>query len=97
MSASQGTWREPYFADADGREWHVYDTAKVKAGRKDMGLGSPDATHRVFVAADRTELVCTLGADRREITAELLARQLKEAKTSAAWARTFHPVRRARR
>jgi hypothetical protein len=65
MSASQGTWREPYFADADGREWHVYDTAKVKRKRNDMGLVSPDATN--------------------------------EAKTSAAWAGTFQPVRRARR
>jgi hypothetical protein len=90
-------WQEPYFTDVDGMVWHVYDTAKVDGRRKNVGLGSSDATHRVFIAADRTELVCQLAVTDREISAEQLGRQLKFARSSAAWSGAFQPMRKARR
>ena len=42
-------WLEPYFADAHGGEWHVYGCVK-SYGLREVSLGGPLATHRVFVA-----------------------------------------------
>ncbi len=91
------TWREPYFTDAAGREWHVYDCVRSQ-GLREVSLGSPSAEFRVFVARDRTKLVYQFDAsDAREPTAERLERQLKLAKSREAWASAYQPVRRARR
>jgi hypothetical protein len=92
------SWREPYFTDADGREWHVYDCVKSDGRLRARKLASRRATVRVFVAEDRTRLVYAFNdGEPREPDARALEYQLKAAKNHEAWANTFQPVRRARR
>jgi hypothetical protein len=57
---------EPYFTDADGREWHVYDVTRIDGHVhvRQRELGSPAAIQRVFVAPDRRQVVHTF--DRTE-------------------------------
>ena len=91
-------WREPYFTDADGREWHVYDTVLRGGRHRPRALGSPTATHRVFVAEDRTRMMHLFGqGEPRDLEVAHLERQLRLAKAGAAWAGSFQPLRRTRR
>ncbi len=93
-----GAWREPYFTDAEGREWHVYDTVLRGGRHRALKLASPKATSRLFVAEDRTRMVHVFGqGEPRDLEVAHLERQLRLAKTTAAWAATFQPARRARR
>jgi hypothetical protein len=98
MTERRTDWREPYFTDGDGREWHVYDCVKSDGRLRARKLASRRATVRVFVAEDRTRLVYAFNdGEPRELDARALEYQLKAAKNHEAWANTFQPVRRARR
>lgn len=91
-------WREPYFTDAAGREWHVYDTVVRDGRHRSLVYGSPRATSRVFVAEDRARMIYTFGdGEPRELDVKHLERQLKQSVTREAWAQASRPVRRARR
>jgi hypothetical protein len=91
-------WREPYFTDAAGREWHVYDCVLRGGTHRAVKYASPRATFRVFVAEDRTRMIYTFGdGEPRELDAAHLARQLKQAHTREAWAQAFKPRRRPTR
>jgi hypothetical protein len=91
-------WREPYFTDAAGREWHVYDCVVRGRVHRAVKFSSPQARCRVFVAEDRTRMVYTFGdGEPRELDVKHLERQLKQAVTREAWAQAYRPVRRARR
>jgi len=80
------TWPEPYVTDGDGREWHVYDVARVSGRIRRLEPGGPEATRRIFVAEDRRQAAQAVGAgEPRERTAELLERQLRLALSAAAW------------
>ena len=94
------SWREPYFTDGNGREWHVYDC--VPKGRSHrvtvLQLGDPAAELRIFVTRNRTRVRYRFHQDDpRAPSAELLEAQLRLAKSGEAWANTFQPTRRARR
>jgi hypothetical protein len=91
-------WREPYFTDGDGREWHVYDCVRSAGRYRARKLASRRATVRVFVAEDRTRLVYTFNdGEPREIDARALEYQLKAAKNREVPATPYQPVGRARR
>ena len=98
MAESRGpTWREPYFTDGDGREWHVYDCVLRGRTHRAVKLASAQARYRVFVAEDRTRMIHEFGdGEPRELDATHLERQLRLAKSRDAWAAAFRPVRRAR-
>jgi hypothetical protein len=88
-------WREPYFTDEAGRDWHVYDCVARGRSHRAVKYASLHARYRVFVAEDRTRMVYEFGDDEpRELDAPQLERQLKQAVTRDAWARTLRPVRR---
>jgi hypothetical protein len=90
------SWREPYFTDASGREWHVYDTVVRGRTHRAVKYASPRATYRVFVAEDRTRMIYQFGdGEPRELDAAHLERKLKQARTRDAWAQAFRPTRRA--
>ena len=96
-STGGSLWREPYFTDRAGREWHVYDVARRNGRLRRLALRSPLATTRVFVAEDRTQLVYAFGeGEPRETDAAALEHQLRAAKSRESWANTFQPARRAR-
>ncbi len=91
-------WREPYFTDAAGREWHVYDCVLRGRTHRAVKLASAQARYRVFVAEDRTRMIHEFGdGEPRELDAAHLERQLRLATSRDAWAETFRPVRRGRR
>jgi hypothetical protein len=91
-------WREPYFTDVAGREWHVYDCVVHGRTHRAVKHTSPQAQCRVFVAEDRTRMVYTFDdGEPRELEVAHLARQLRDAKTREAWAQALRPVRRSRR
>jgi hypothetical protein len=93
------SWQEPYFTDAAGRDWHVYDTV-LRSGRTHRAVkaASPRATFRVFVAEDRTRMIYEFGdGEPRELDVTHLERQLKQARTREAWTQSFRPKRSARR
>jgi hypothetical protein len=91
-------WREPYFTDAAGREWHVYDCVVRGRSHRAVKYESPQASCRVFVAEDRTRMVYEFGdGEPRDLEVGHLARQLKDAKTRDAWAQTLRPKRRPTR
>jgi hypothetical protein len=88
-------WREPYFTDASGRDWHVYDCVARGRSHRAVKYESPQARYRVFVAEDRTRMVYEFGDDEpRSLEAPHLERQLKQAITRDAWAKTLRRVRR---
>jgi hypothetical protein len=98
VTAVPPIWREPYFTDAAGREWHVYDCVLRGRTHRPVKLMSPQARYRVFVAEDRTRMIHEFGdGEPRALEAEHLERQLRLAKTREAWAATFRPARSARR
>lgn len=97
-SHAGSVWREPYFTDGDGREWHVYDCVRSDGRYRARKLASRRATVRVFVAEDRTRLVYRFNdGEPRELGVQQLEYQLRTAKHHEAWAGTFQPVRRGRR
>jgi hypothetical protein len=90
-------WREPYFTDAAGREWHVYDTVLRGRTHRAVKYSSPAATFRVFVAEDRTRMMYEFGdGEPRELDVAHLERQLRQARTRDAWAQAYRPLRKAR-
>lgn len=92
------TWREPYFNDAAGREWHVYDCVLRGRTHRAVKYTSPQARFRVFVAEDRTRMIYEFGdGEPRELDPAHLERQLSQAIARDEWAKTVRPNRRARR
>jgi hypothetical protein len=98
MVDAMTSWREPYFTDADGHEWHVYDVVRLDGRIRQLELGDIAARQRVFVAPDGRQVVHVFApGERRDCGPQLLSEQLRLAKARAAWNGTFQPMRRARR
>jgi hypothetical protein len=76
--------RRTYYVAADGSAWRVRDTLRESRRQREVRLGSPDATYRLFTNPDgRRQSYEFAGDESRVISEQELDRQLRMSKHEA--------------